>query len=362
MQGGTSLVIAWKASLALPGGVFSDASLAISALELDESTTTDMPDGTRLQAGYPARTLSMTLAGNLVDTSGATITAAAAFGPYNSASPFYRQRLIDTPVTVWLGLYPPGAAGTPELLQKFTGTVSGYTCETDGTVALTCVDGSNQLRTITDIPAVDTQPPLNAGLTSEYAVDALLRGATSQAISSWPAQRPSVVLAAGMRTSVWPEVGSLISSITAPQYVPGVFGSALGMNTLQSGGAITAATNWGFASTIAGADLFFETWLTDSTATDIDLIFASALSSATLAADFTITTGAIQLTPSFGDAPTTLASFTLAPGGSYLAARLHWPARLAGRPPCTSTAAPTPPAARQCRPAPATTGSPSRRF
>jgi hypothetical protein len=321
MVQGQDRVVAYAVTLGLPGSVYPTATLYVAAIEVQASTTSDMPDGTRLIAGYPTRTAQITLAG-LVDQTDETKTAAWLFNPYSAGSPLYQKQVRLSTVTIDLGVQP---AGTPELVRQFTGTIDDWTYNGDGTVTVQCLDTRNNMRTSVDIPAVVTEPPFNAGLTSEYAVDALLRGAFQGTISSWPAQRASVVFAAGMRTSVWPEVGSLVSSITAPQYLRGVFGSALGMNTIQSGGAITAATNWAFASTVTGADLFYETWLTDSTATEIDLIFANALSSATLAADFTITTGAIQLTPSFGDAPTTLASFTLAPGGSYIAARLHWP-------------------------------------
>jgi hypothetical protein len=91
---------------------------------------------------------------------------------------------------------------------------------------------------------VVTAPPYNAGLTSEYAVDALLRKATSSAISSWPAARPNCVLAAGLRASMWPEVGSLVTSASqpVPQFAAGLFGSGLTQAFTAVGGLAPSPT------------------------------------------------------------------------------------------------------------------------
>lgn len=258
MVGGKLQTVAWKVEFDWPGGAYTDDTLGVQSLELDESTTTDMPDGTRLQAGYPSRALDLVLSGYLKDSSGARLTVEQALNPWATTSPFYRMNLRYTPVTAWLGLYPDGAGGMPELLQKFTGTLDNYGMDPQtGLFTISCLDGANTLRTTVDIPAVVTAPPYNAGLTSEFAVDALLRGATNGAVSSWPAQRPNVVLAAGMRASMWPEVGSILSTSAQPlpTFAPGRFGS--GFTYATTTGGFISGPNYLLAANV-GTHLFVE--------------------------------------------------------------------------------------------------------
>lgn len=205
-----------RINLTLPVGV-TDVSATIEKLQLDKSTVTDMPVGTSFTVGYPSMALSFTLA-----------DVAQLFAPYNSGSAMWRKSALKAPVTLDIGFNPPGTTAT-EWLRSFTGSVDTYVCNPDGSVDFTCIDNRNLLRATVNLPAVVTTPPYNAGLTSEYAVDRLLRSATNGTISSWPAIRPQCVLAAGMRASLWPEVGTLntTAAVPIPTFAPGALGTAL---------------------------------------------------------------------------------------------------------------------------------------
>lgn len=229
--GGATYTMLARVQITLPGSVLSDVTLSVESLSIDVTQTTDMPDGTRIEAGYPAAGCDLTLSGSVV-YSGTTYTAAGLFSPYSTGSPLYRQSVLGCQVTVDVAVI--GGSSTeanPEWLRKFTGTIDTLTVDpVAGTVELECIDYRNKLRSLPNLPPVITVPPYNAGLTSEFAVDYLLRQATSQAFSSWPAQRPNCVYAAGLRGSVWPEVGTLDTSANAwsvPTFAPGAFGSAL---------------------------------------------------------------------------------------------------------------------------------------
>ena len=126
--------------LIFQGSYFADdLTLAVQAVEIDASTTTDLPDGSRFQVGYPAMQATVTL-GGLIDPNDETKTAAWLFGRYSATSPMYRHDALAAPVTVDLGLYTDASNGIPMLLRKFTGEVDEYTVNDDGTVSFTCID------------------------------------------------------------------------------------------------------------------------------------------------------------------------------------------------------------------------------
>lgn len=215
-----------RLQITLPSGV-TDVSATVTKLSIDASTTSDMPSGTRIAAGYPSMGLSFSLA-----------DVAGLFAPYNTGSAMFRLTALKCAVTVDVGTFPPGCNGVAEWLRKFTGSIDSYQCNTDGSVDFTCIDNRNLLRSLPDIAAVVTAPPYNAGLTSEFAIDALLRAATGYTYSSWPAIRSQCVLAVGCRASLWPEVGALVTStpfVGDQGFSPGVFGSAL-FNTANTVG------------------------------------------------------------------------------------------------------------------------------
>lgn len=233
----------YRITMTLPGAasIYDDVSFSASHISIEAQTTTDAPANSRLQPGYPVRSASFTLEG-LVDVRDATKTAAWLFGEYpkkasdGSVSPLYRVRTLFIPVTIDLGVLVPGSA-TPEWFRRFTGRVDNVQVDyATGSVQISCVDLRSQLHTNPSVPSVITAPPYNAGLTSEFAMDALLRAASNDAISSWPAIRPQCVLAAGMRSSLWPEVGSLVGTgwnaalfgaAAVPTFAPGVMGTAV---------------------------------------------------------------------------------------------------------------------------------------
>lgn len=251
---GVSTTIDHRVTITLPGGVYPDLTLTVEKLSIDASLTTDMPDGTRSDAGYPARTADLTLSG-YVDRTDLSKTAAWLFNVFDPTSPLYRLPIHGAAVTIDAGVWT--SVGL-ELIRQFTGTVDAITVDPDaGSVELACVDGRNQLRSLPSVPAVVTAPPYNAGLTVEYAMDALLRAATDGAISSWPAQRANCVLAVGMRASLWPEIGTLstTSPVPAPAFTTGAMGTALqaaaGLGTIV----------YKLASS-AGAFVYIEFWAT----------------------------------------------------------------------------------------------------
>jgi hypothetical protein len=71
----------YRVTITLPGGVFPDLTLGVKHLEINASTSSDLPDQTRFQVGYPAMECTFTLAG-LVDQRDESKTAAWLFGKY----------------------------------------------------------------------------------------------------------------------------------------------------------------------------------------------------------------------------------------------------------------------------------------
>jgi hypothetical protein len=191
------------------------------------------------------------------------------------------------------------SGGTPELIRKFTGVIDSYTVNDDGSVEFTCIDAMRaKLRSVPASPVVVTAPPYNAGLTSEFAIDAVLRAATKGAVSSWPPQRtPLLALAAGLRSSTWPELGSLLSSYQQPTtaYAPGAFGSALSAAPGTTLASILTATRWQLATAV-GRQPFIEFWAkvddADGAGKVNVWVIADDLSEGLL---FSITTGVVQI-------------------------------------------------------------------
>jgi hypothetical protein len=231
----------------------------VSDISIDASTTTDLPTQARMQVGYPSMQASFTLKGD-VDQADATKTAQWFFGAYSVKSPFYRRDALKASVFIDILLYPSGAGGVPEVIRKFTGFIDDYTEAPDGAVAFTCIDGRSLLRSITSLPAVVTAPPYNAGLTSEFALDYIVRAATKGEISTWPQQRPNCVLAVGLRSSLWPEVGTLSTgNPVAPLFRPMSDGHGTGLNTTQAitSPGLNSLPNYQLAQPV-GTDLFIE--------------------------------------------------------------------------------------------------------
>lgn len=249
----------YPSSSVFPGSVtaqYSDVSLGLSNLHLDAQNTTDLPEGVRTQAGFSNLGGSFTVSGRF--DSG--LTAAEFFNPDNEDSPLYRLSAKGCAVTVDIGVRPPGQA--VDTVRKFTGKVASYgpIDFVSGDVPFQIVDLSGDWDVVPDLPTVVTVPPFNAGLTSEFLIDLIARERSAGAVSSWPAERPGCVLAVGFRSSLWPEVGSIVGSQPTPTYVPGAFGSALTGATAT--GFYTTPT-YTLAAPIDGDDVFAEFWVTN---------------------------------------------------------------------------------------------------
>jgi hypothetical protein len=158
---GVEQVAAWRLQMTLPAGPYSDVSLAVDHVSINASTTSDMPEGTRLEVGYPAMSCTFTLSG-LVDVTDESKTAGWLFGPYQVSSPLYYKDALYAPVTVDIGLYTDNNAattlqGTPEYVRKFTGQVDSYVVNDDGSVTFTCIEKMRQqLRGAAQLPALLT--------------------------------------------------------------------------------------------------------------------------------------------------------------------------------------------------------------
>jgi hypothetical protein len=210
--------------LTLPAGY--SFTRCLSSIQLDAQNTTDLPDGIRDQAGFSTIGGNAVLTGNVA----AGVSVVDLLNPDNAASVLYRTQIKGTLVTFSWGVRTRGTAA-PELVRKFTGRVT--TLELDheaGTVTLGLTDLSADWDSVPGSPAVVTGPPYNAGLTSEFAMDAVIRSVNG--ISTWPATRPNCYLAAGMAASIWPEVGAIDPnnggvSGQIPTFAPGDYGSAL---------------------------------------------------------------------------------------------------------------------------------------
>lgn len=320
---------AFAVTLALPGGIYPDASVALTSLQIQAATTTDVPDGTRIDEGYPARAASFTLAGS-IDPADETKTVAWLFGRYSTSSPLYRQDMFRRLVTIDVNLYPDGAAGTPEVFRQFTGYVDDYAENPDGSVDFDCVDFRSNLRNVTNLGAVVTAAPYNANLTSEYAVDALLRTSTSGVFSSWPKARPSAVLAVGFRSSLWPEIGVLDTSFLqpAPSFAACVNGTGLvPHNELNANSGGSPQNVYTTAGTGIGQDLFLEHWINGVTAaagagTVIKILAADESVGVVIRYDRTAITVQAFTPGSTDHGDTWTVSVTAA--AHYLAVKLHW--------------------------------------
>lgn len=270
----SSQQIAYAITLSLPATTYSGAAIPASYGNLTDclvsmdgfyrQITTSTPDTTTLISGYPSAQPQLVFAGPLSQGDGVLPNLAQTiywlFNPYDPTSPLYRQARTGLQIVIQLGLYD--GSPTPDLVTVFTGTVDQVECDVDGSVTMTCLDRSNTISDQATLPPVITNAPYNAGLTNEYAIDYLLRHASPKQYYSWPSQRPNCLIAAGMRSSVWPEVGSLYIAGSpnppgfVPSFAPGVFGNAL----LGVTSGVTGAAYLMPSPIPSGSAVFFEFW------------------------------------------------------------------------------------------------------
>lgn len=239
--------------------VTPDMSLTVASVDVRRQMATDLPAGTRLITGYPSADASFTLSG-LVDQSDGSATVAWYMGRYSRSSPIYRQSCLGANVVIQQGVLTDTGM---EYVTTFTGEIDDYTEDpTSGTVAVSALDYRSKLFGLPTLPPVVTAPPYNSGLTSEFAVDYLLRHGSNYHFSSWPPIRSSCIMAAGMRSSVWPEVGSLnlvLGANAVADFVPGKFGTAITTPTSAFPVYDTAPPS------LPNVELFIEFWASATT-------------------------------------------------------------------------------------------------
>lgn len=204
---------------------FTDASLTIESLEVNRDTTTDMPDGTRLIAGYPAADATVSMAGSFSATD-PTQTPAALFNPYNTASVLYGTDPSGGWIQIAAGVYP-GFQATAELITSFTGLIDDVEIDlASGAVTVAAIDYRNVLKTASVLPSFWAVPVPNSFynasplLTAHYGIDYLIRQA---GIYSSPPPRPGCVFYQSMHGSMYPEINGGANTATCATIVGGAF-------------------------------------------------------------------------------------------------------------------------------------------
>lgn len=251
--------VAYKVTLSLnPLTVqasYQDVSNCVVSISVNESVTTSLPDGTALINGYPSAVATVSLAGPLQQNYGIAANPKQdifwLMNPHDPTSPMFRSTRGGLPITIQAGLWDGSAA--PEFITIFTGTTDSVACS-NGQVTLTCRDNRSTVTSQATLPPVVIPGviPYNRGLTSEFPIDYLLRHASPKAYYTWPAQRPSCILAVGFRTSIWPELGTIDHTSNVPVFGPGKFGTGMSGNN--------SFVYYDTATAVSGATFFLEFW------------------------------------------------------------------------------------------------------
>lgn len=252
MIGSTAQTAVHRVRVQTPSGV-QEFSAAVTACGVSGQTTTDAPAQTRLQFGLPNLTASFTLAGllsfaDIFAGNPNQLTAASVFGKYSPSSPYYRDGVEGYACFVDYALVADGAGEVPaedDWVPKFTGLVDTCVQNDDGSFDFTCVDNHGMFRAVVTTPAVNTAPPYNAGMTSEFVYDYLLRSGSGGKVGSWPANRPQCVWSVGLRSSLYAEVGTLDLTYSQPVPVFANDGTGSGLllaNTVAQSGGIQHIT------------------------------------------------------------------------------------------------------------------------
>lgn len=226
-------IVDYKVTITFPSGVqssYSDVTKSVVSVDVQRSVTSNLPDGTSLISGYPSASATVVLSGFLNQAAGVALVEAQSIywlmNPNDPTSPMYRTTRGGLPIVIQAGLWD--GATTADLVTIFTGTIDQVACS-EGTVTLTCRDNRSTITNQATLPPVITQAPYNAGLTSTYAVDYLLRHSSPAQYLSWPALHPNVLFAASYESSIWPEVGTLYNHYSqSPTFAPGFHGTGLG--------------------------------------------------------------------------------------------------------------------------------------
>lgn len=234
-------LVSYKVTVTLPAGVqasYGDLSKSVVSVDIDASITSSNPSDSTLISGYPSAQATVVLSGLLNQNPGvALVEAQSAYWLFNAndpTSPTYRLQRAGLAITIQAGLWDGSTSS--ELITNFTGTID-MVALSNGSVTLTCRDSMSTVTNQATLPPVVTAAPYNAGLTSQFAIDYLLRHSSPSTYLSWPQLRPNCVLACGFRSSLWPDVGTFQPNAQAgqPVFTQGIWGTALENTSANQG-------------------------------------------------------------------------------------------------------------------------------
>jgi hypothetical protein len=201
-----------KVRVTLYPDTLRDMTRYVTAVTIDAAINTDLPETTRLVAGYSAAQATISCAGvDTLDTQWRTVSWL--MSPANPAGPLYRTPKSGANVRVQLGVVTDTAG--EELLPAFTGPVRLPTTNArERRVEIQALDPSSRLTKAVVLPPVAANDvygyaPHRCGLNSQFPVDWILR---QNGINSCPPPRPTCAYSATMHGSTWPEVGTITSS------------------------------------------------------------------------------------------------------------------------------------------------------
>lgn len=267
-----------------------DLSGYVTDIEIDRSIQSDLPDGTRIVAGYESAQATINLMGEKTD---ADHHGAWVFSATNTDSTYYGKKRVQAPTQVQIGF---DTTSGPETLTRFAGSIREFDVDAgERTAQIQALDDRLSLHSLVTIPMVAngyipsatqdsslSADPLGVrpGLDGQWPMDYTLRQAGFYAS---PAPRTSCVLSATMHGSAAPEVGDLSFAYFANQFLDssgtlvdpdgdrltfdqGNFAEALQPRSLGfSGGAVCRWTTSDMVPLIRSSAFIVECWV-DTTA------------------------------------------------------------------------------------------------
>lgn len=223
---GNDVPVVARVRLTLPIPEYSDVTVAVESIKVDRELTTDMPEGTRLVAGYPAASATVVLSG-LVDRTDETKSIAWLLNPFQTDSPMFRLDATGSDVVIEAGVRVQGAK---EMQTVFTGSIDSMLFDPEtGKATLTCIDRRNRLRAPVNIPCA-TSISITAFVTGVGVPGIRYIWAPQMLTALWPLHfifaangyhtnpppRPGCILYASCAGSMFPEVGGSPSSSQGP--------------------------------------------------------------------------------------------------------------------------------------------------
>ncbi|HEY9472498.1 MAG TPA: hypothetical protein VIS06_01470, partial [Mycobacteriales bacterium] len=253
------------------GDPIDDITRYVERVEVDSAITSDLPDSTRMVAGYAATEARIDLVSDPDDN---TRSAAELWSPYATDSPYYGKTRIGAPFLAELGLQ---TADGPVALPQINGLVTEIDVRADGRVAtMSVLDGAEILRGPVHLPqmiAADPDDPnMRPGLNSQAVIERVL---ALGGFYASPPPRAGAVLAATLHGSAWPQVGTLRSAtvvgpvaVETVPYERGVWGLAV-----STPAGDTADITWDIAPAPVenGAGLLVEAWVARPATVDMVL-------------------------------------------------------------------------------------------